>query len=186
MNYTISHIPTEYNGRQYRSRLEAKWAAFFDLCEWKYEYEPIDLNGWFPDFALFDDDGNMILVEVKPVTIFPEEVAKRIENAAKSTRCELLILGQGPFLDDWEYGHIGWLMEVFHINGDEVNNGWGDAVWGQWKSTNKPGFCHANSDYTDRISNTYDGGCFGAGTPKNLEQIWAKAGNLVQYRPPIR
>ena len=32
--------PTLYNGRRYRSRLEARWAAFFDLVRWPFEYEP--------------------------------------------------------------------------------------------------------------------------------------------------
>ena len=31
-DYQIAAIPTLYRGRQYRSRLEAKWAAFFDLA----------------------------------------------------------------------------------------------------------------------------------------------------------
>ena len=35
MDYTIDSIPTVYKGRNYRSRLEAKWAAFFDLCGWQ-------------------------------------------------------------------------------------------------------------------------------------------------------
>ena len=37
-------IPTLYNGIQFRSRLEAKWAAFFDLLGWEYEYEPSRLG----------------------------------------------------------------------------------------------------------------------------------------------
>jgi len=31
--YTIPAIPTRYNGVNFRSRLEAKWAAFFDLLD---------------------------------------------------------------------------------------------------------------------------------------------------------
>ena len=34
MNYTIKAIPTTYAGVRFRSRLEARWAAFFDLCGW--------------------------------------------------------------------------------------------------------------------------------------------------------
>ena len=49
----IPGIPTRHKGRQYRSRLEARWATFFDLLGWKYEYEPFDLDGWIPDFVLF-------------------------------------------------------------------------------------------------------------------------------------
>lgn len=38
-------IPTEYNGVVYRSRVEARWARFFDLVGIKHQYEPI----WFTD-----------------------------------------------------------------------------------------------------------------------------------------
>jgi hypothetical protein len=31
---------TRYNGVNFRSRLEAKWAAFFDLAGWSWEYQP--------------------------------------------------------------------------------------------------------------------------------------------------
>lgn len=50
--YRIKAHPTMYNGVQYRSRLEARWAAFFDLIGWQHEYEPIDLPGWSPDFRV--------------------------------------------------------------------------------------------------------------------------------------
>jgi hypothetical protein len=48
----IANIPTTYNGVQFRSRLEAKWAAFFDLLGWRWHYEPLDLDGWIPDFLI--------------------------------------------------------------------------------------------------------------------------------------
>ncbi len=32
-------IETIYNGFRFRSRLEARWAVFFDAVEIKYEYE---------------------------------------------------------------------------------------------------------------------------------------------------
>ena len=51
----IKAIQTEFNGYLFRSRLEARWAVFFDTCRIKYEYEPegYDLgNGimYLPDF----------------------------------------------------------------------------------------------------------------------------------------
>jgi len=63
-----------YNGVQYRSRLEARWAAFFDLAGWKHEYEPIDLPGWSPDFRVTFECASeacrhkrhVLLVEIKP------------------------------------------------------------------------------------------------------------------------
>jgi hypothetical protein len=48
-------IPTMYKGVNYRSRLEARWAAFFDRARWPYQYEPLDLPGWIPDFAILKD-----------------------------------------------------------------------------------------------------------------------------------
>lgn len=47
---TVASIPTNYSNVNFRSRLEARWACFFDLLEWHWDYEPIDLNGWIPDF----------------------------------------------------------------------------------------------------------------------------------------
>lgn len=64
---TFAAIPTMYAGVQFRSRLEAKWAAFFDLIGWKWEYEPFDLPGYIPDFLIRDLDGmGATLAEVKP------------------------------------------------------------------------------------------------------------------------
>jgi len=52
----IKAIETKYNGYRFRSRLEARWAVFFDKLDIKYEYEPegFDLDGvWYlPDFWL--------------------------------------------------------------------------------------------------------------------------------------
>lgn len=50
-------IETEYKGYRFRSRLEARWAVFFDACGVKWEYEPegFDLGDgiyYLPDFLL--------------------------------------------------------------------------------------------------------------------------------------
>lgn len=50
-------IETEYNGYRFRSRLEARWAVFFDKLRIKYEYEPegivlSDGTYYLPDFYL--------------------------------------------------------------------------------------------------------------------------------------
>ena len=73
MDYTIKSHPTKYRGTLFRSRLEARWAAFFDLAGWKWEYEPLDLHGWTPDFFVEFRCGHSdcspthsLLVEVKP------------------------------------------------------------------------------------------------------------------------
>lgn len=66
-------IETEYKGYRFRSRLEARWAVFFDACRVRWEYEPEGFvldNGqrYLPDFLLHDVDGRAggdIYVEVK-------------------------------------------------------------------------------------------------------------------------
>ena len=64
---TIKAIQTEYNGIKFRSRLEARWAVFFDTAKIRYEYEPEgyeteDGTRYLPDFYLPDFDA---YVEVK-------------------------------------------------------------------------------------------------------------------------
>ena len=61
----IKAIPTTYAGTNFRSRLEARWAAYFDELNIPWEYEPFDLEGWAPDFAI-TVLGEQVLVEVKP------------------------------------------------------------------------------------------------------------------------
>lgn len=62
---TIKAKPTAYKSQHFRSRLEARWAAFFDIIGWQWTYEPYSLNqAYIPDFLIH---GNApFLVEVKP------------------------------------------------------------------------------------------------------------------------
>ena len=53
----IKPIETYYNGYRFRSRLEARWAVFFDALGLQYEYEPEgfvlqDGTYYLPDFLL--------------------------------------------------------------------------------------------------------------------------------------
>ena len=52
----LKPIETFYNGYRFRSRLEARWAVFFDACGIPYQYEPegFNINGhyYLPDFYL--------------------------------------------------------------------------------------------------------------------------------------
>jgi hypothetical protein len=72
MKNKIKAIETRYKGYRFRSRLEARWAVFFDALgiEWEYEFEGFVLpNGtsYLPDFYLPDLG---IWVEVKPFDDF--------------------------------------------------------------------------------------------------------------------
>lgn len=67
----IKAIETVYNGYRFRSRLEARWAVFFDALGVKYEYEAEGFeigNGLrhLPDFSI----QNGVLIEIKPKDSF--------------------------------------------------------------------------------------------------------------------
>lgn len=85
---TIAPIPTRYAGCRFRSRLEARWAVFFDTLNLRWEYEPegfrLPSGPYLPDFRLHGlaGDGNgfpYLWFEVKPDirnadgTITPED-----------------------------------------------------------------------------------------------------------------
>lgn len=78
----MTAIPTTYAGVRFRSRLEARWAAFFDLLGWPWEYEPLDLNGYIPDFIVTFRTAR-VLVEVKPALTLAdfEEAQRKIEGS---------------------------------------------------------------------------------------------------------
>lgn len=75
---TVVAMPTIYRGYRFRSRLEARWAMFFDKvgAKWEFEPQPIVVNGepYLPDFAVSAEidypHGRMsqsIVHEVKPL-----------------------------------------------------------------------------------------------------------------------
>lgn len=69
MGNTLTPIETVYKSYRFRSRLEARWAVFFDSCGIKYEYEPegfvlSDGEKYLPDFYLPEQD---TYVEVKSI-----------------------------------------------------------------------------------------------------------------------
>lgn len=113
---TITAIQTEYKGYRFRSRLEARWAVFFDACHVNWEYEPEGFalpNGQFylPDFLLHGCAGRSpsdLYVEVKGK--MTEADAKKIRQFSGVTGTEnhavvnpILIVGGIPDGDDiWD------------------------------------------------------------------------------------
>ena len=94
---TIKAIETRYKGYRFRSRLEAKWAVFFDALgiEWEYEKEGYDLGegGWYlPDFWLPQVS---MWAEVKP-SAFTEAEQRKLETLVAGTRHDALMLDGEP------------------------------------------------------------------------------------------
>lgn len=91
----IKAIETTYKGIKFRSRLEARWAVFFDACgvNWEYEPEGFELpNGqyYLPDFLLHDvviregqeSEKADLWVEVKAKERMTTEDARKIKAFA--------------------------------------------------------------------------------------------------------
>jgi hypothetical protein len=97
MSFKIKSIDTEYNGYKFRSRLEARWAVFFDEIGVEYAYEP---QGWvlstgvayMPDFYL---PKLKAYVEVKFQKLGIEDYLKA-KNLCKETGERILILDGDP------------------------------------------------------------------------------------------
>lgn len=71
MSEQIQAIETSYGGARFRSRLEARWAVFFDemLIDWEYEPEGYETpeGRYLPDFRIYLRRGKpAALFEVKP------------------------------------------------------------------------------------------------------------------------
>ncbi|MCX6497191.1 MAG: hypothetical protein NTU93_00140 [Arthrobacter sp.] len=170
-------IPTRFEGCEYRSRLEAKWAAFFSLVGWKFQYEPFDLNGWIPDFVLVGKDQST-LVEVKPFTRFEEfavDRAKILRALGPESDSEVLLLGCSVFtvLHDPEDVEpcaipcLGWFL-----TGEPA----GFNRRGQW------GFMGIYQCWTDRITGT-SGNNFVIPRLEHAVTLWNESGNMVKWFP---
>lgn len=91
---SVKAIETRYNGYRFRSRIEARWAVFFDALGIPYQYEPegFDLDGirYLPDFFLptLGDDGTWF--EVKGATPSPVE-AEKAWRLSEATGANVLI-----------------------------------------------------------------------------------------------
>lgn len=101
----IKAIETVYNGYRFRSRLEARWAVFFDALgvEYEYEKEGYDLGeaGWYlPDFWLpgitLRGREKGLWVEIKGQMPTLEEDAK-CAALSKATERPVLLFPCPPF-----------------------------------------------------------------------------------------
>ena len=102
---TIKAIETEYHGCKFRSRLEARWAVFFDTVGVKWEYEPegFDLGDgirYLPDFLLHGvegrgaDENGDLYVEVKGVLNDDDRI--KIDRFSIPCQRPLLVVGSIP------------------------------------------------------------------------------------------
>ena len=173
-------IPTMYKGVQMRSRLEARWAAFFDTVGWQWNYEPPEFAGWIPDFQI-TTTGLPLLVEVKPAgdlaDVHGQEAVRDIQRCLTGKPYESVILGNAPFTVDG-LTYLGWMPEP-----DQGGMSWDRAAVGTIIG-DQLCLCHSSGSFRCRICGADEGWC-AAMPPTELEACWAKACNLTQWRPTL-
>lgn len=95
---TVKAIDTIYKGYKFRSRLEARWAVYMDLCDIKWEYEPegyeLPSGRYLPDFYV---PAYKSYLEVKPASFEIDPKSREIrlleELAEGSLRGAVLVAG---------------------------------------------------------------------------------------------
>lgn len=162
-------IPTRYNGTEFRSRLEARWAAYFDLRDFSWVYEPVDFEGWAPDFMIHTPAAP-IYAEVKPVLMawnaeqkwlefpslnHPWVKAQYLKASERWRDCWVLLLGEEP--DEWGRGFL-------HDPPPELDR------CGLWNDAHA--FLGQNED-----------GEWLSG--REVRRLWREAGNIVQWLPDV-
>lgn len=128
----IKALPTKYRGITYRSRLEARWAVFFDEIGVKYHYEleGIDLGHvWYlPDFFLYERN---TWIEIKPQAPTKEEWLKAasllLALVKSGSEANVAILYGRPWLDERspEYFYLNLLPQIgrHYLDDGEKGNG---------------------------------------------------------------
>lgn len=189
-----SGIPTMYKGVQYRSRLEAKWAAMFDALGWKFQYEPFDLPGWIPDFALMGC--KPVLVEVKP--FFTLEQFRSEGTIAQDLRAM-----KGSACEDSEVLLLGATLgeDVSHQGGEAFKSvvlGWLGSITGEFGNAilvrNNPDhplerlydFVPERGSPEGHVHPELNGERQWSGVvgPVEANAFWAKCGNTTQWEKP--
>ena len=98
MQTKLKAIDTFYNGYRFRSRLEARWAIFFDEMKIKYEYEKegYDLDGvWYlPDFWI---PSWKAFVEIKGQEPTQREIDKCLKLKDQVGRTKVIMFTGDPY-----------------------------------------------------------------------------------------
>lgn len=129
-------IETHYNGYRFRSRLEARWAVFFDTLGIRYEYEPegFELSDgtyylpdfWLPDLHLWVEvKGVMTDSDMHKIEQFREDHARATSGGNNSdwrNGC-LWVVGKIPTEQQlcdscWQYSFDDFDWPIFSIDFD--------------------------------------------------------------------
>ena len=181
----IKAIATNYRGIEYRSRLEAKWAAFMGLLGWQHTYEPFDASGYLPDFLIHGD--RPFLVEVKPaVTMdaFRAPIGKITAGLLDHWKRDILIVGVDRCRELTATPPAKRRRRLDCWASTTATGGGAStpALWFRCVRCGEIGICSDTNSYRGRPCGHYDGddhlGPIGTGV---LQRYWANATNLTKW-----
>lgn len=170
-------IPTSFAGTNFRSRLEARWAAFFSIVGWDWVYEPVDGAGYVPDFLIKGD--SPLFVEVKPATSeteYRQPVQKIVDGIGPHWNRDVLIVGADAVMR----GDVAGILVDFLHGPNDWNTS--PAEWVYCPTCVSLGIATSSTSGHMRPCGhaAPKGGDPANQHPRNL---WALAGNAVQWRP---
>lgn len=182
--------PTVYKDIRFRSRLEARWAAMFDVLGWAWEYEPEVEGRYIPDFLLHGIGDRTVYVEVKPLAIFLADTAK-VEGKADPIRGRgLLVLGdQFPRSSCLGNASLGHFTDFVETDSFREIDGWDQANLfrpGKDRHGLEYDFGGDYGSWQGRLTGAYDGNALFEGTlvqKQDLLHLWSRAGNAIQWKP---
>ena len=174
-------IRTVVDGIAYRSRTEARWALFFKALEIDFEYEPCDLDGWIPDFALLGVVN--VYVEVKS-DLSRRELLRHVPKIARATDRETLLVGARPYLWDSDEFSGCALGLIVHIDDAWSQLGQvSDAIISQCRSCSKVGYFSATGSYQIRTCGHHDGDHhLNPCTTESVQALWNATQKRTQWK----
>ncbi len=104
-----------YDGLQFKTPLEAQWAAFFDLAGWTWHVNPLPVENWAPDFRVSFPCGHSecsgshtLLVAVLPISGLDglqshPSLSHLYDPSVPADACALF--GASPAITTWDMVH---------------------------------------------------------------------------------
>jgi hypothetical protein len=145
----ITAIETVYKGYRFRSRLESRWAVFFDALglKWDYEIEGFDLGAagkYLPDFRIrypgrIQGEELTFWLEVKPER--PVLQDKKHVAFAQAFRSLILVFGVPDARFYCAYSNDGTSED----NDPDIHASFDDTFL-LWSSKGRPWWCSSDTD----------------------------------------
>ena len=180
-------IATKFDGIEYRSRLEAKWASFMHKLGWEYTYEPLDGLGYIPDFIVHGP--RSMFVEVKPAVSICELTTEvnKVDQGLREYPRDILIVGVTPIMGVGNMGHLG-----AGLLGEPFYEEQGSTAFSRWFEIGEWFVClecqlinvfHGYGSFIGRPCGHYDGDHLLREVPVGvIHERWAEACNEVKWR----